>query len=221
MVSAAAIRRNTHSLMRISSTTAFPRAGIPLYKEVAMDPKIGLVIAVVLIAVALLVIAMVVVRRRRKAQLQQQFGPEYERTVREVGPHRADDVLLAREKRVEKFRLRELTAEERERFANEWRVVQSRFVDDPEGAVTEADQLVNQLMLARGYPMSDFEQRAADISVSHATVVDHYRAAHQIAMQHQERQATTEDLRNAIIHYRALFTDLLEPAPVARGKAAA
>lgn len=186
-----------------------------------MDPKIGMVIAVVLIALAVLVIAMVVVRQRRKAQLQQQFGPEYERTVREVGPHRADSVLLAREKRVEKFRLRELTAEERRRFADEWRTVQSRFVDDPEGAVTEADQLVNQLMLARGYPMSDFEQRAADISVSHAAVVDHYRAAHRIALQHGEHQATTEDLRNALIHYRALFTDLLEPAPVARGKAVA
>jgi hypothetical protein len=186
-----------------------------------MDPKIGMVIAVLFIALAVVVIAMVVVRQRRKAQLRRQFGSEYERTVREVGPRRADDVLLAREKRVEKFRLRELTAEERQRFADEWRVVQSRFVDDPEGAVTEADQLVTQLMLARGYPMSDFEQRAADISVSHAAVVDHYRAAHQIALQHSERQATTEDLRNALIHYRALFTDLLEPALVARGKAVA
>lgn len=186
-----------------------------------MDPRFELVIAIVIIVAAIVVTAMVVLRQRRKAQLRRQFGPEYERTVREMGPTRADSVLLAREKRVEKFHIRDLTAEERQRFSSEWTAVQTRFVDDPEGAVAEADQLVGQLMEARGYPMGDFEQRAADVSVSHAHVVDHYRAAHQIAVRQGERQASTEDLRNAIIHYRALFTDLLAASTPGRGKAVA
>jgi hypothetical protein len=175
-----------------------------------MDPKVGTVIALVVIAVAVVVIAMVLTRHRRKAKLQQEFGPEYDRAVREVGPHRAESELLAREKRVSRFSLRDLTPDEWQSFSNEWRAVQSRFVDDPVGSVADADALVDRLMAARGYPMSDFEQRAADISVGHAAVVDHYRAAHAIALRHRAGQATTEDLRNAFIHYRALFTDLLQ-----------
>jgi hypothetical protein len=118
--------------------------------------------------------------------------------------------LLEREKRVKEFPIRELKADERERFVTEWRIVQSRFVDDPQGAVAEADLLVDGLMQARGYPTTDFEQRAADISVTHPRVVDNYRAAHQIAVRHREGQASTEDLRNAIIYYRSLFDDLLQ-----------
>jgi len=106
--------------------------------------------------------------------------------------------------------MRNLTAEERERFVTEWRLVQARFVDDPKGAVTDADDLVARLMQSRGYPMSDFEQRAADISVDHPRVVDNYRAAHQIALRQRQGQATTEDLRNAIIYYRSLFDELLQ-----------
>lgn len=116
-------------------------------------------------------------------------------------------------KRVEKFPIRELAVDERERFVTEWRVVQSRFVDDPKGAVREADELVSRLMQARGYPMSDFEQRAADISVDHPRVVDNYRAAHMIALRHRKGEATTEDLRSAIIYYRSLFDELLQTKP--------
>jgi hypothetical protein len=174
-----------------------------------VDPKVWIVIAAVVVAV--IVIAWAVARKRRTAALQQRFGPEYHRALREKG-ERAESELLERQKRVERFSIRELSAAERERFITDWRVVQSRFVDDPEGAVRDADDLVTRLMQARGYPMSDFEQRAADISVDHPRVVDNYRAAHEIAIRHQRGQATTEDLRNAIIYYRSLFDELLSPA---------
>ncbi len=173
-----------------------------------MDPKI--VIAVVVAIVVILAVAWVFVRRRRSEALRRRFGPEYERTVREQGAGRAESVLVEREKRVEKFPIRELAADEREHFVAEWRLAQSRFVDDPKGAVTEADALVSRLMQARGYPISDFEQRAADVSVDHPRVVDNYRAAHEIALRHRKGQASTEDLRNAIIYYRSLFDELLQ-----------
>src|SRR5437868_6844639 len=163
-----------------------------------MDPKIVIVIVVAIVAV--LSIAWLVMRKRRTEALQRRFGPEYERTVREHGPGRAENVLAERENRVEKFPIRELAADERERFITEWRLCQSRFVDNPNAAVGEADLLVSRVMQARGYPMSNFEQRAADISVDHPRVVDNYRAAHQIALRHGKGEATTEDLRNAIIY---------------------
>ena len=173
-----------------------------------MDPKILIVIVVAIVVIA--AIAWAAVRKRRTAVLKGRFGPEYDRVARERGASQAEEALLAREKRVEKFRLRDLTAEERERFITAWRTVQSRFVDDPKAAVTDADELVVRLMQTRGYPMSDFEQRAADISVDHPRVVDNYRAAHQIALRHRQGQATTEDLRNAVIYYRSLFDELLQ-----------
>jgi hypothetical protein len=150
--------------------------------------------------------------------LRRRFGPEYDRAVQERGPQQAETVLLEREKRVREFPIRELAADERERFVTEWRIVQSRFVDDPRAAVAEADLLVDRLMQARGYPTSDFEQQAADISVSHPQVVGNYRAAHQIAVRHRQGQASTEDLRNAIIYYRSLFDDLLQTGPTTHKK---
>jgi FtsZ-interacting cell division protein ZipA len=171
-----------------------------------MDPKVWIIIAVVVIAV--IVIGLIVSRKRRTEALQHRFGPEYERALREKGD-RAEADLLQRQKRVEKFSIRELSAAERERFVTDWRLVQSRFVDDPKGSVRDADELVTRLMQTRGYPMSDFEQRAADLSVDHPRVVDNYRAAHEVALRHQRGQATTEDLRNAIIYYRSLFDELL------------
>lgn len=185
-----------------------------------MDARVGVIVALVLIAIAVVVVGVVIARRRRKAKLQQEFGPEYDRAIREVGPNRVDNVLLAREKRVSGFSLRALTSDEWDSFSNQWRGVQTRFVDDPVGAVADADALVDRLMAARGYPMSDFEQRAADLSVGHASVVEHYRAAHAIALRHRAGEATTEDLRNAFIHYRALFTELLQQ-PGTRKKAVA
>ena len=177
-----------------------------------MDYKIAIVIAVVAVVIALIA-AWVVMRNRRIAALQSRFGPEYDRTVREIGAQRAETVLMQREKRVEKFSIRELSLDERERFVTEWRIVQTHFVDAPQEAVRDADLLVDRLMRARGYPMTTFEQRAADISVDHPQVVDNYRAAHQIALRHQQGQASTEDLRNAFIYYRSLFDELLQTTP--------
>lgn len=183
-----------------------------------MDLRVGIIVA--LVAVAIVILAVAVTRRRRKANLRQEFGPEYDRTVREMGPRRAETVLRAREERVARFSLRDLSPAEWQPFSEEWRIVQSRFVDDPVGSVADADELVDRLMAARGYPMSDFDQRVADISVGHAFVVEHYRGAHAIALRHRAGRATTEDLRNALIHYRALFTELLQQ-PEARGAPAA
>jgi hypothetical protein len=154
------------------------------------------------------------VRKRRSARLRQRFGPEYERTRIEVGDaRRAEAALAAREKRVQKLHIRALTREERSRYAEVWRHVQALFVDDPKGAITEADQLVNEVMSVKGYPMADFNQRTADISVDHPIVVEHYRAARAIVDLNQAGTANTEDLRRAVIHYRALFEDLLDTKP--------
>jgi FtsZ-interacting cell division protein ZipA len=173
-----------------------------------MDPKLMAVIGVA--AIVILLIVWWAIRKQRTAKLRTRFGSEYDRVLREKGPQRAESALLEREKRVQRFSRRPLTAEERERFVTEWRDVQSRFVDDPRGAVSEADLLLDRLMQARGYPKSDFEQRAADVSVGHPRAVDSYRAAHEIALREHQGQASTEDLRNAVIHYRSLFDDLLE-----------
>lgn len=173
-----------------------------------MDVRLVIVITVAVVAVFL--VAFFVLRRKRTEKLRKRFGPEYDRTVREVGPVRAELNLREREKRVEKFSIRELSAAEREHFLTEWRVVQTHFVDDPRGAAADADALVNQLMQTRGYPMSDFAQRAADISVDHPRVVDNYRSAQEIALRQTQGQATTEDLRAALIYYRSLFDELLE-----------
>jgi hypothetical protein len=129
--------------------------------------------------------------------------------VREHGLTRGESILAQREKRVEKFSIRELAADEHENFVTEWREVQSRFVDDPRGAVAAVDRLVLQLMQARGYPMSDFEQRAADVSVTLPRVVDNYRAAREIALRDRKNEATTEDMRRATTFYRSLFGELL------------
>ena len=178
-----------------------------LITSLTIDPKTLAIIVVAVVVVLLIVWA--VVRKQRTTALRQRFGPEYERTVREHGAGKAETVLTQREKRVERMPIRELAADERERFITDWRVVQSRFVDDPRQAVYEADTLVTRLMQARGYPMSDFDQRAADVSVDHPQVVDNYRAAHEIALRERKGQATTEDLRTGLIYYRSLFDELL------------
>lgn len=168
-----------------------------------------IVAAVVLVAVA--VIGYLIVRQQRSKALREQFGPEYERAVDEYGGKgRAESVLAGREKRVQKLAIRPLAPEARSRFAARWKTVQARFVDDPAAAISDADALVAQVMSDRGYPMADFDQRAADISVDHPDVVDHYRTAHDIAQLHRQRPVSTEDLRKAFLHYRALFSSLLE-----------
>lgn len=152
-----------------------------------------------------------VFQRQRSLRLRERFGPEYERTRAEIGDvRRTEAALAAREKRVQKLHIRALTPAEAERFGEVWRHIQTLFVDDPKGAIGEADHLVNEVMNAKGYPMADFDQRTADISVDHPVVVDHYRAARAIALRNDAGGASTEELRQAVIHYRALLDDLLE-----------
>ena len=167
---------------------------------------------IVLVALVLLgVILWLAMMRRRSEQLREVYGPEYDRTVEESEDQRAaESELLERQKRVEEFDIRPLDPAARTRFADRWSAVQSRFVDDPKSALGEADQLVTEVMSERGYPMDDFDQRAADVSVSHPRVVEDYRAAHGISERVGSNDATTEDMRQALVHYRALFSELLE-----------
>lgn len=187
-----------------------------------LDPKLIVLAAAVIVIIAVLAWLYVRNRRGTTAGLRQKFGSEYERAVREHGSERkAEAKLVDREKRVEKLSLRELDPIERERFSKQWESVQSRFVDSPKGAVAEADDLVSSLMKTRGYPVSDFDQRAADISVDHPRVVENYRSAHEIALRVGKNGATTEDLRNAMIHYRSLFEELVQAPPIIERKEAA
>jgi hypothetical protein len=168
----------------------------------------------ILIVVAVLILAAAVwmaYRQQRAKRLRQQFGPEYNRAVNEYGNEsRAQDALAARTRRMEKIQVRPLTREAHDRFLERWETVQLGFVDDPAAAIQQADSLVNEVMNARGYPMANFEHRAEDISVDHPHVVQNYRAAHTIAERHEGGEASTEELRQALVHYRALFDELLE-----------
>jgi len=150
-------------------------------------------------------------RKKQSDRLQQRFGPEYGRAVGDLGSRaKAESELKARESRVEQLKLVALSPADAARFSQAWSALQGRFVDNPKGVVAQADQLVRELMLARGYPVADFERRAADISVDHPAVVAHYRAAQTIAVKDQRGEADTEEQRKAVVHYRALFDELLE-----------
>ena len=166
---------------------------------------------VVLAVGATAVVGYLVARKYRSQKLRERFGPEYDRVIKsEGGVRHGEEVLEFREKRRKKLTIRPLSPSDRSSFAERWNEVQGRFVDDPKGAVTQADGLVTEVMQARGYPMGDFEQRAADVSVDHPVVVDNYRAAREIAVRHSEGKASTEDMRKAMVHYRKLFDELLE-----------
>ena len=179
-----------------------------------MNQNTMIIVGVIVIAVALLA-AWFVRQRQQRSRLRSRFGSEYHREVERQGNlSRAEATLAAREKRVARLHIKPLLADDAARFAQAWRRIQADFVDDPRGAITQADKLVGEVMLARGYPIGDFEQQVADISVDHPDVVMNYRAAREIAAQHARGQASTEDLRQGMVHYRALFRDLLEsPAP--------
>lgn len=181
-------------------------------------------ISMIVIAVVVLVIAALFwlyMRRRRTAAFRQKFGSEYNRALLVHGSERKAEAKLAdREKRVEQLTIRDLDSFEHERFAKQWENVQARFVDSPKGAVMEADDLVAVLMKTRGYPVSDFDQRAADISVDHPKVVENYRSAHETSMRVGNFEATTDELRAAMIHYRALFEELMQVTPPVAGKVA-
>ena len=178
----------------------------------------------VLIAIAVVVVLAVIVwqalARRRTGKLQEQFGPEYDRTVTGADSKRdAEAELQSREERRRELEIRPLSQAAHERYVESWQSVQAQFVDDPRGAVARADDLIQSVMADRGYPVEDFDQRAADISVDHPQVVENYRKGHQLAQSSADGGDSTEDLRQAMRHYRALFEELVEPAadqPTAR-----
>ena len=183
--------------------------------------QIAIIIGVTVLLVASIAI-LFSIRKRKTERLRTQFGGvEYSRAVKEGGSRqKAEAVLDKRADRVESFHIQPLGPGDRARFVESWRRVQGRFVDGPGGAVTEADQLLRDVMSTRGYPVGDFEQRAADISVDHPLVLDHYRSAHEIAVRQTQGQAGTEELRQAMIHYRTLFEELVGEPELARTKTA-
>jgi hypothetical protein len=175
-----------------------------------MDTWVWIVIAAVAVIVVLAVIWSAARAKRRRA-LQDTFGREYDRTVDQTGDRRAaEKELLERQKRHDELDIRPLSPESRDRYVRRWQSTQTRFVDDPKGAVAEADTLVQEVMQERGYPTKDFERRVADISVDHPDLVEKYRTAHGIAQATERGEASTEDMRHSVRHYRALFAELLE-----------
>jgi FtsZ-interacting cell division protein ZipA len=175
-----------------------------------METWVWIVIGVV-VAIVVLGVVFSALRTRRSRSLQDQFGREYDRTVDKAGGRReAERELAERRKRHDELELKPLSEDARERYLQQWQVTQGRFVDDPTGAVSEADDLVQRVMRDRGYPVDDFEQRAADISVEHPELVEKYRTANGIASASERGEASTEDLRHSVRHYRALFVELLE-----------
>jgi FtsZ-interacting cell division protein ZipA len=171
----------------------------------------GLLVVILIVLAVLVVLAFFLSRQRRSRKLKEQFGPEYDRTVAEAGDRKeAEARLQERTERRQQLDIVPLDPADRDRYVEAWRQTQARFVDEPAEATREADRLVTEVMRQRGYPIDDFEQRAADISVDHPQVVDDYRAAQAIASANERSEASTEDLRQALVHYRSLFEELLE-----------
>jgi ABC-type nickel/cobalt efflux system permease component RcnA len=169
------------------------------------------ILAIVVAIMALAVAAWALYQVQTTRRLRSRFGPEYDYTVAHAGDRRsAESELAQREARVKKYPIRALTREERDRFSNSWREQQSRFVDDPRGAISAADVLITEVMTTRGYPVSDFQTQLSDASVDHPHLVSKYREAHEIAERNRNGTAGTEDLRQAMICYRALFEDLID-----------
>jgi hypothetical protein len=173
-------------------------------------------IAVVLIMVIMgLILAPIFARRKRSERLHDQFGTEYDRTVESMGDEKkAETELNERQEYVKALNIRPLSVAEQERYQADWASVQAKFVDEPGEAVVDADGLIMEVMQLRNYPMSDFEQRAADVSVSYPALVSNYRAARVIAIENEKHLADTEELRQAMIYYRSLFEELLGPKAV-------
>jgi hypothetical protein len=173
-------------------------------------------VIILLVAAVIVLGGLLFFQRHRSEQLRSRFGPEYDREVKDSGDKsKAEAKLLEREKRVKSLSIRPLEASDRVRFTQSWQKVQAEFVDDPERSIGHADALLAEVMSARGYPVSDFEQMSADVSVDHPHVVQNYRAAHEIALRHEQGKANTEDLRQAMIHYRSLFEELVNDAGAA------
>jgi len=172
-----------------------------------------IVVGVVFLVLIGVVVGLVFYSRSRSKRLQEHFGPEYDRAVQETGSQKqAEAELEQRRKHVEALNIRPLTQVEHDRYLADWKEVQAKFVDDPARAIKDADRLIIEVMLVRNYPVANFEERAADISVNHPVVVSNYRAAHEIALKNEQQTADTEELRQAMVHYRSLFNELLETA---------
>ena len=170
----------------------------------------GLLVAIIVIVVVVVGVALAG-RWQRSRRLRERFGPEYERTVARTGDRRSGEARLAeREQRRRRLDIVELDPEARSRYLDAWRATQSRFVDDPVAATREADQLVSSVMRDRGYPVDDFEQRADDVSVDYPQVAENYRTAHAVSLANERGLAGTDDLRQAFVHYRSLFAELLD-----------
>ncbi len=170
----------------------------------------GIVAAIIVIIALLAVLAVGAVLSTRRRRLRQRFGPEYDRVVTERESRRqAEAELTERARRVQKFQLSELSDEARQTYATQWAQVQERFVDAPADAIADAQHLVETVMRERGYPVSEFDQTVADLSVDHASTLDHFRAAHEVSEKAAGGQASTEELRLALLHYRELFGELL------------
>jgi hypothetical protein len=184
--------------------------------------QIAVAVFVLVVVAAIAVGAYLKHRKTRTLAFRNRFGTEYDRAVVTHGsPQKAEAKLADRKTRVEALKIRDLGATERERFVAEWQTVQSRFVDHPKAAVTEADDLINALLLARGYPQVGFEQRAADVSVTYPRVMENYRLANAIAVRTGRVEATTEELRTAMIQYRAIFDELLQTQKLTETRTAA
>ena len=182
-----------------------------------MNTTYILIIAVVLgLMLSGAILGPIFARRKRSEWLHDHFGTEYDRTVETLGTEKkAQTELEERQKHVESLDIKLLSVEEREHYLAEWTAVQSKFVDEPGQAIIDADRLIVEVMQTRAYPVSDFEQRAADVSVSYPALVSNYRAARVIALKNEQHQADTEELRQAMIYYRSLFEELLETEAVA------
>ncbi|MGB2626977.1 MAG: hypothetical protein WAK20_09325 [Candidatus Acidiferrum sp.] len=179
-------------------------------------------VIVVVIAVAVVLAVALMTRAQRRARLKARFGPEYNRVVEETGSaERAEAKLEKLANRVDRFKIVPLSATAREDFVAAWTRIQGRFVDDPSNALSDADRLIQKLMRTRGYPVSDFEQRARDLSVDHPEIVEHYREGHAISVRHAEGRANTEDMRQAMIHFRMLFEEMAGASEVSRAARAA
>jgi hypothetical protein len=186
------------------------------------NTQIALAAVVLIVVVLIAVSAYLEHSKTRSVGLRKRFGAEYDRAVTKFGTsHKAEAKLADRESRVVALKIRNLGAPEHDRFASEWNIVQSRFVDHPKAAVTEADDLINALLEARGYPLSSFEQRADDLSVAYPRVVENYRLAHAVAVRHLSDEASTEELRTTMIQYRAIFDELLQEQEPSERKVAA
>jgi hypothetical protein len=177
-----------------------------------IDTQTWIILGGVLILACMALAAWFGHQRKQSRRLQERFGPEYGRTVDKLGSlAKAESELKARATRVDRLKIAPLTPSDAGKFSQAWINLQGRFVDNPSDVVIQADQLVREVMLKRGYPIGDFERRAADISVDHPVVVEHYRAAQALAARNQRGEADTEDLRKAVVHYRVLFDELLKP----------